>query len=121
MFQLEVGYGCRKVEANQALNRMEANQALNRVEANQVLNRVEGRQHHSLGFRRAAPAQTGASLTEALWGLELPKLPAPGSADASLLFGDWMTVVYPIMCDVAGSAGEWWTQTVSTVEHHYVQ
>ena len=52
MFQLEVGYGCRKVEANQALNRMEANQALNRVEANQVLNRVEGRQHHSLGFCR---------------------------------------------------------------------
>jgi hypothetical protein len=32
-----------------------------------------------------------------------------------------MTVVYPIMCDVAGSAKEWWTQTVSTVEHHYVQ
>ena len=63
---------------------------------------------------QAARAQPGSSLTE------LPKLPAPGSQDASQ-FGDWMTVVYPIMCDVAGSAKEWWTQTVSTVEHHYVQ
>ena len=60
-------------------------------------------------------------MTEALRNLELPKLPAPGSQDASLQFGDWMTAVYPIMCDVAGSAKEWWTQTVSTVEHHYVQ
>ena len=46
---------------------------------------------------------------------------ATGSKCASLQFGDWMTVVYPIVCDVAGNAKEWWTQTVSTVEHHYVQ
>ena len=70
---------------------------------------------------QAASLQSGTSLTEALRNLELPKLPTPGSPDASLLFGDWMTVVYPIMCDVAGSAREWWTQTVGTVEHHYVQ
>ena len=70
---------------------------------------------------QAAPAQPGSSLAEALRNLELPKLPGPGSQDASLQFGDWMTIVYPIMSDVAGSAKEWWTQTVSTVEHHYVQ
>ena len=70
---------------------------------------------------QAAPAQPGSSLAEALRNLELPKLPAPGSQDASLQFGDWMTIVYPIMRDVAGSAKEWWTQTVSTVEYHYVQ
>ena len=64
---------------------------------------------------QAARAQPGSSLTE------LPKLPAPGSQDASLQFGDWMTIVYPIMRDEAGSAKEWWTQTVSTVEYHYVQ
>ena len=53
---------------------------------------------------QATPAQPGSSLIEALRNLELPKLPAPGSQDASLQFGDWMTVVYPIMCDVAGNA-----------------
>ena len=32
-----------------------------------------------------------------------------------------MTVVYPLMSDLSGSAGEWWSLTVKTVEHHYQQ
>eukprot|EP00435_Cladocopium_sp_Y103_P049706 s1782_g15.t1 len=65
--------------------------------------------------------QTWGSVWLSYQNLELPKLPSPGSEGAPLQFGDWVTVVYPIMCDVAGSAKEWWSQTVSTVEHHYVQ
>ncbi|CAL1144277.1 unnamed protein product [Cladocopium goreaui] len=76
------------------------------------------------GFQRrnqAGLAQPGPSLTEALRALELPKLPTPGSEGASIQFGDWMTVVHPLMSDLSGSAGEWWSLTVKTVEHHYQQ
>ena len=67
------------------------------------------------------PFTMAGSLTEALRTLELPKLLTPGCDGASLHFGDWMTVVFPIMRDVPGSAKEWWTQTVKTVEAYYSQ
>ena len=73
------------------------------------------------GRSQAGLAQPGPSLTEALRALELPKLPTPGSEGASIQFGDWMTVVHPLMSDLSGSAGEWWSLTVKTVEHHYQQ
>ncbi|CAL1162674.1 unnamed protein product [Cladocopium goreaui] len=73
------------------------------------------------GRNQAGLAQPGPSLTEALRALELPKLPTPGSEGASIQFGDWMTVVHPLMSDLSGSAGEWWSLTVKTVEHHYQQ
>jgi hypothetical protein len=67
----------------------------------------------------AVPAQAGSALTEALRTLELPKLPAPGGEGASLQFGDWLTVVYPLMSDVSGSASEWWGPMAQAVENHY--
>ena len=73
------------------------------------------------GRNQAGLAQPGPSLTEALRALELPKLPTPGSEGASIQFGDWMTVVHPLMSDLSGSAGGWWSLTVKTVEHHYQQ
>ncbi|CAL1167089.1 unnamed protein product [Cladocopium goreaui] len=73
------------------------------------------------GRNQAGLAQPGPSLTEALRALELPKLPTPGSEGASIQFGDWMTVVHPLMSALSGSAGEWWSLTVKTVEHHYQQ
>ena len=63
----------------------------------------------------AVPAQAGSALTEALRTLELPKLPAPGGEGASLQFGDWLTVVYPLMSDVSGSASEWWGSMAQAV------
>ena len=48
-------------------------------------------------------------------------LPAPGGEGASLQFGDWLTVVYPLMSDVSGSASEWWGSMAQAVENHYAQ
>ena len=73
------------------------------------------------GRNQAGLVQPGPSLTEAVRALELPKLPTPGGEGASIQFGDWMTVVHPLMSDLSGSAGEWWSLTVKTVEHHYQQ
>ena len=58
------------------------------------------------GRNQAGLVQPGPSLTEALRALELPKLPTPGGEGASIQFGDWMTVVHPLMSDLSGSAGE---------------
>ena len=43
-----------------------------------------------------------------LRGSELPLLPQPGTEQSALQFGDWITVVTPMIGDVAGSARGWW-------------
>ena len=45
---------------------------------------------------------------EPLRGSELPLLPQPGTEQSALQFGDWITVVTPMIGDVAGSARGWW-------------
>ena len=36
---------------------------------------------------------------------------------ASLQFGDWVTVINPLMSDIAGSARTWWIKVVEQAEH----
>ena len=61
----------------------------------------------------------GGSLSESLRNLELPKLSPPGTELSAILFGDWLTVVGPLMGDVAPSAREWWRKTMHQVEELY--
>ena len=46
-------------------------------------------------------AVTGESLSDSLRNLELPKLPSDASA---LAFGDWLTIIEPLMSDMTGNA-----------------
>ena len=54
--------------------------------------------------------QGAASPMEQLRGSDLPLLPQPGSEQSTLQFGDWITVVTPMIGDVAGSARGWWSE-----------
>ena len=48
--------------------------------------------------------------------MELPSLPPPGGEGSSLQFGDWVTVITPLMSDIAGSARLWWEQVLQKAE-----
>ena len=65
--------------------------------------------------------RTAANMTEALRNLELPALPLPGGDMASLQFGDWVTVINPLMSDIAGSARTWWRKVVEQAEQAYAR
>ena len=60
-------------------------------------------------------------LSEALRNLELPSLPPPGGDLAALTFGDWVTVIGPLMADIAGSAQEWWKDVLQRAESTYTE
>ena len=60
-------------------------------------------------------------LSEALRNLELPSLPPPGGEGSSLQFGDWATVITPLMSDIAGSARLWWEQVLQKAELTYAE
>ena len=62
---------------------------------------------------------TGVTMPEAVRSLELPALPSPSSGDASIQFGDWLTVVHPLMSDLSGSAQQWWDQAIKEAELLY--
>ena len=67
------------------------------------------------------PRRTAANMTEALRNLELPALPFLGGDMASLQFGDWVTVINPLMSDIAGSARTWWRKVVEQAEQAYAR
>ena len=52
------------------------------------------------------PESVTAALPEAMRNLELPPLPAPAAENAALLFGDWLTVITPLMGDLSTSSKE---------------
>ena len=54
--------------------------------------------------------QGHATPMEPLRSSDLPLLPQPGTGteQSALQFGDWITVVTPMLGDVAGSARGWW-------------
>ena len=60
----------------------------------------------------------GEALTESLRMLELPKL-AEGSSP--LEFGDWLAVVGPLMSDLSGSSGYWWSLILDAAGQAYAQ
>ena len=66
-------------------------------------------------------AATAFRLSEALRNLELPSLPPPGGEGSSLQFGDWVTVITPLMSDIAGSARLWWEQVLQKAELTYAE
>ena len=49
-----------------------------------------------------------ATPMEPLRSSDLPLRPQPGTEQSALQFGDWITVVTPMLGDVAGSARGWW-------------
>ena len=56
---------------------------------------------------------------EPLRGSELPLLPQPGTEQSALQFGDWITVVTPMIGDVAGSARGWWSDILQDASSLY--
>ena len=40
--------------------------------------------------------------------VKLPTLPDPHGHQATLLAGDWLTQIQPLMADVSSVAGPWW-------------
>ena len=63
--------------------------------------------------------QGAASPMEQLRGSDLPLLPQPGSEQSALQFGDWITVVTPMIGDVAGSARGWWSEILREASNLY--
>ena len=51
--------------------------------------------------------------------LELPQLPSPSAENAALLFGDWLTVITPLMGDLSTSSKEFWEWAQREVEIKY--
>ena len=60
-----------------------------------------------------------AALPEAMRNLELPQLPSPSTENAALLFGDWLTVISPLMGDLSTSSREFWDWVQREVEVKY--
>ena len=63
--------------------------------------------------------QGAASPMEQLRGSDLPLLPQPGSKQSALQFGDWITVVTPMIGDLAGSARGWWSEILREASNLY--
>ena len=61
------------------------------------------------------------NVPDSLRNLELPQLPMYGSEGAALAFGDWMTVIEPLMTDVSSQARNWWRGVVGEVEGAYAE
>ena len=57
---------------------------------------------------------------ESLRTHDLPALP-PAGPDSALMFGDWLTVVSPIMSDISPAARLWWSGIVREVGFLYDQ
>ena len=56
------------------------------------------------GYGGAAPIMPA----EPMRSSDLPLLPQPGTEQSALQFGDWVTVVTPLIGDVATTARGWW-------------
>ena len=56
---------------------------------------------------------------EPLRSSDLPLLPQPGTEQSALQFGDWITVVTPMVGDVAGSARGWWNDILREASNLY--
>ena len=74
---------------------------------------IEGRQLATPG---GVAGVTGEGLSESLRSLELPKLTMETS---SIGFGDWLTIIEPLMADISGSSAVWWRMVITAAEHAY--
>ena len=72
-----------------------------------------------VGYPQRSEGTTGFGL-ESLRSQELPALP-PAGPDSALMFGDWLALIGPLMCDISPSARMWWNATVRDVSLWYDQ
>ena len=61
---------------------------------------------------------SGESLTESLRSMELPKL---DESTTAVGFGDWLTVIQPMMADISSTSSRWWTMTLDCAMQAYQQ
>ena len=66
----------------------------------------------------AAPRVLGEVQTETLRTVELPKLDRNATA---IGFGDWLTVVRPMIWDVSYTSAQWWEMIMTSVDQAYQQ
>ena len=78
----------------------------------EVLPRNGDNRDGSLWGKRAI----GETTTEALRSVDLPPLHLETSA---LGFGDWLTLIDPMMADVSYSSGDWWALVMNAVRNTY--
>ena len=64
----------------------------------------------------APVVNVGENLNENLRNLELPKL-SPDST--SVDFGDWLTIVGPLMSDLSGTSSQWWALVLDAAMKTY--
>ena len=64
----------------------------------------------------APVVNVGENLNENLRNLELPKL-SPDST--SVDFGDWLTIVGPLMADLSGTSSQWWALVLDAATKTY--
>ena len=50
---------------------------------------------------------------EVLKSAELPLLPQPGGEQSAGHFGDWLTLVAPLVEDISNSVREWWGEVLN--------
>ena len=61
---------------------------------------------------------SGESLTESLRSMELPKL---DESTTAVGFGDWLTVIQPMMADISSTSSRWWAMTLDGAVQAYQQ
>ena len=61
---------------------------------------------------------SGESLTESLRSMELPKL---DESTTAVGFGDWLTVIQPMMADISSTSSRWWAMTLDCAMQAYQQ
>ena len=57
--------------------------------------------------------------TESIRQCDLPALPQPGTEGSALGFGDWMTIVSPVMSDLSSTAKTWWEESTLAAQSLY--
>ena len=61
------------------------------------------------------------NVAESMRSVDLPALPPASGDSAALMFGDWLTMITPLMRDIAGSSRGWWETVVTQAETAYNQ
>ena len=75
------------------------------------------------GLHQQVPAghDQGGQHQEGVRHCDIPQLPQPGVEGAALGFGDWMTIVGPVMSDLNSVAKTWWEESTAAAQHLYEQ
>ena len=72
---------------------------------------VQGRHEGEVALHQGA--------SESIRQCDLPPLPQPGTEGSALGFGDWMTIVSPVMSDLSSTAKAWWEESTLAAQSLY--